>query len=71
MNATLQSLDRRREVFGGDLPRDVLAATDVPGVDLDDNRTLNARGIRRVDKTGKQRRIVVDDCGVRAAADLT
>jgi hypothetical protein len=60
-NTGLKSLDRHCNILDGDLPRDVLMAVDIPGVDLDQNHALDTRGIRWVGNAGKQRRVMVND----------
>lgn len=59
-NTGLKTLDRRRNILDGELPRDVLMAVDVPGVDFDQNRSLDARGIRGVGNAGEKRRVIVN-----------
>jgi hypothetical protein len=67
-NARLQPLDLHCNVFGRELLWNVLTAVDIPYVDLDENRTLDARGVRWIGQATKEGEIPFHDR--RAAPQL-
>ena len=60
-NARLEPLDLDCNIFSRKLPWNMLTAVDVPYVDLDDNRPLDARGVRRIGQATKEAGIAFDD----------
>ena len=67
-NARLQPLDLHCNIFGRELLWNMLTAVDVPYVDLDENRALDARGVRWIGEATKEVGIAFD--GRRAAPHL-
>ena len=67
-NAGLQPVDLHCNVFGRKLLRNVLTAIDIPYVDLDENRALDACGIRGIGQATKEREIALHNR--RAAPQL-
>jgi hypothetical protein len=53
-NARLEPLDLRCNIFSRKLPWNMLTAVEVPYVDLDENRPLDARGVRRIGQATKE-----------------
>src|SRR5262252_10580382 len=68
-NARLQPLDLHCNVFGRELLRNVLTAVDIPYVDLDENRTLDARGVHWIGQPTKEGEIPFHDRGASPELD--